>query len=398
MLHERLQEFGKDLILSSLGAIRTFQTHGWENQAAQTSIDRLSKLINEHLDELGGQLHLDIVDEMLLVNGTRLRGFGPHQLQFEQLVQLFRERALGGVAFLSPVTQEALRFWLAAFGQRADQESDRKKIRADLDKVFAWGIQTRDPRTLTTLESQETHRVSTMAFALQTFGRLVVCFREFVNAMREGRDPYANRLGVVRVVQDLVDAVMARPEAIYEVVETQRVRKLERPYEDVHAASTAVYSVLIARMLSLGRTLLLDVGTSALLADAAATLHVSDKVARIGALDREARVRLKAELTRSVQVLLGTSGNDDSAMLRTIVAYEHHHTLGTGRSETPHIISRIVTVASAYDAMLSDRPWRAALTRTEAVKNLGNDAGTRYDPAIVSAFLSLVGTFAAPPS
>ncbi|MGH2839543.1 MAG: HD-GYP domain-containing protein [Solirubrobacteraceae bacterium] len=53
--------------------------------------------------------------------------------------------------------------------------------------------------------------------------------------------------------------------------------------------------------------------------------------------------------------------------------------------------SRIVAVADAYSAMTTDRPYRAALTHAAAVVELRENAGTQFDPAVVSAALVVLG-------
>ena len=54
------------------------------------------------------------------------------------------------------------------------------------------------------------------------------------------------------------------------------------------------------------------------------------------------------------------------------------------------LLARILTVADAYSAMISDRPYRKALTRDEAIAELRKGAGTYFDPGIVSTFIQCV--------
>jgi len=51
---------------------------------------------------------------------------------------------------------------------------------------------------------------------------------------------------------------------------------------------------------------------------------------------------------------------------------------------------RILTVADAYDAMISDRPYRKALTKKEAEEELKRYSGTHFDPKVVEEFLKLI--------
>jgi diguanylate cyclase (GGDEF)-like protein len=52
--------------------------------------------------------------------------------------------------------------------------------------------------------------------------------------------------------------------------------------------------------------------------------------------------------------------------------------------------SRIVAVCDTYGAMISERPYRPALTHEDACRELRASAGTQFDPAVVRAFLDEV--------
>jgi len=54
--------------------------------------------------------------------------------------------------------------------------------------------------------------------------------------------------------------------------------------------------------------------------------------------------------------------------------------------------ARIITVADAFDAMTSDRPYRKALSYAEARRRLHAGIGTQFDPRVVAAALSVLPT------
>jgi HD-GYP domain-containing protein (c-di-GMP phosphodiesterase class II) len=80
----------------------------------------------------------------------------------------------------------------------------------------------------------------------------------------------------------------------------------------------------------------------------------------------------------------------------TYVRWHHERYDGTGypdglaRGSIP-LGARIISVADAFDAMTTDRPYRAALTVDEAVRRLRSGAGSQWDPRVVVAFLELLG-------
>ena len=52
--------------------------------------------------------------------------------------------------------------------------------------------------------------------------------------------------------------------------------------------------------------------------------------------------------------------------------------------------ARIIAVCDAYDAIVSGRPYREALSRDEAIRRLVENSGTQFDPSVVGAFLEVI--------
>ena len=65
------------------------------------------------------------------------------------------------------------------------------------------------------------------------------------------------------------------------------------------------------------------------------------------------------------------------------------HPHGLARDAIP-LSGRIMAVADTYSAMTTDRPYRAARSRQEAIAELQACAGTQFDPKIVEAFISCI--------
>ncbi len=61
---------------------------------------------------------------------------------------------------------------------------------------------------------------------------------------------------------------------------------------------------------------------------------------------------------------------------------------GTRSGEIP-LGARIFAVADAFDAMTSDRPYRAALSFEDAVARISEGRGRQFDPVVVDAFLAV---------
>jgi HD-GYP domain-containing protein (c-di-GMP phosphodiesterase class II) len=75
------------------------------------------------------------------------------------------------------------------------------------------------------------------------------------------------------------------------------------------------------------------------------------------------------------------------------VLYHHERWDGcgypTGRAGTQiPLEARILAVVDCYDAMTSDRPYRAALPADDAAAEVDRCAGTQFDPDVAVAFLA----------
>ncbi|HEY3426355.1 MAG TPA: HD domain-containing phosphohydrolase [Negativicutes bacterium] len=76
-----------------------------------------------------------------------------------------------------------------------------------------------------------------------------------------------------------------------------------------------------------------------------------------------------------------------------IPGVKHHHERFDGNGYPGQlagtdidILARIISVADAFDAMTTDRPYRKGLTIEQALAELASNAGSQFDPEVVTAF------------
>ena len=53
------------------------------------------------------------------------------------------------------------------------------------------------------------------------------------------------------------------------------------------------------------------------------------------------------------------------------------------------LAARIMSVADVYDALISERPYKASMKHEEALKIITEDSGKRFDPDVIDAFLAV---------
>jgi len=78
-----------------------------------------------------------------------------------------------------------------------------------------------------------------------------------------------------------------------------------------------------------------------------------------------------------------------------VVLHHHEYYDGSGypdglKGESIDLGARIFTVADHYDALISDRPYRAGLPREKVIGFIKEDSGTKFDPNVVRAFLEVM--------
>jgi diguanylate cyclase (GGDEF)-like protein/PAS domain S-box-containing protein len=101
---------------------------------------------------------------------------------------------------------------------------------------------------------------------------------------------------------------------------------------------------------------------------------------------------VKAHTETGYQILRAA---DEYSDLAIHALYHHENWNGTGypkglkELEIP-LFSRIISVADAYEAMTSDRPYRKAMDPLLAIDELKRNAGIQFDPDIVHVFLEKV--------
>jgi len=78
-----------------------------------------------------------------------------------------------------------------------------------------------------------------------------------------------------------------------------------------------------------------------------------------------------------------------------IISHHHDHFDGGGLDQTLRgkeipLGARIVALADAYQAMISDRPYRKAMTRLDAIEEIQWYSGTQFDPIVANAMINII--------
>jgi HD-GYP domain-containing protein (c-di-GMP phosphodiesterase class II) len=159
----------------------------------------------------------------------------------------------------------------------------------------------------------------------------------------------------------------------------------------VHSTRLAEWAIRVARKLNISEEHLYQVEVAALLHDIGKVGVPDSILKKQGPLTPDERAVINRHPEYSWSILRLFPGLEDASLY----ALHHHENVdGTGYpaglkgAEVP-LVSRIVSVIDAYDAMVSNRCYRKGLSHQEAVRRLLESSGTQFDLNVVQAFIPI---------
>ena len=156
------------------------------------------------------------------------------------------------------------------------------------------------------------------------------------------------------------------------------------------AARTMTLAVAVGERLSCSEDEIAALKLGALFHDIG-TIGVPETVLRKpGALDEREWQEVRAHSSIGANLL---SNVPMLGRVRPIVLSHHERYDGTGypqglREDQIPLAAQIIAVADAFSAMTDGRPYRAAMSQADAVKELRANAGTQFNPVVVEAFIA----------
>ena len=162
-------------------------------------------------------------------------------------------------------------------------------------------------------------------------------------------------------------------------------------YTRRHSAHVAEQSAAIVKSLGFSKERQEVLRVAALLHDVG-KIGLPDRILRKpGALTRDEEEAVRQHsLLGSLMVSQHLPELDE---VREAVASHHERWNGAGypaqlKGRDIPLLGRILAVADAYSAMITDRPYRAGLSLEDAKKELVKGSGTQFDPEVVRVFMN----------
>jgi|SRR5580765_1813257 len=226
------------------------------------------------------------------------------------------------------------------------------------------------------------------------------CERQFAEAAHDCKrlselvpsQPVRARAQAERLSQALVDKMLGAPELCIRLLSDAAGDKAS-----THALNVTVIALLMGRRFGLSEADMLDLGVGAMLHD-------------IGKLDLPDRVRHRedhfsgAESRRYEEHVAHGIGHARkmglSAGAALVIAQHHEHADGSGfplrlNTDRMSAAARIVALVDRYDNLCNPAVAARALTPHESISLLFAQGQTKFDTAILGAFIRMMGVYPA---
>jgi len=167
------------------------------------------------------------------------------------------------------------------------------------------------------------------------------------------------------------------------------------PYTFRHSENVTKFVLAIAQEMKLPQVDIENLRIASLLHDIGKIAIRDGILSKPGKLTDEEFKEIQKHVVKGEEIL-----NVIPFLKRVSLLVRHHHEWFDGSRGYPDKIknhqielgARIISVADSLDAMISDRPYRKALTLPEACEELKKNSGTQFDPEIVGVFMRIMET------
>jgi putative nucleotidyltransferase with HDIG domain len=293
---------------------------------------------------------------------NRLAGAGIQRIEFE--TEVTREE------FENFLTQLLAKLTLFAVQQTGEARSGGPI------KFGAVGIKE--------LESGPDLQTATIALSLHEEAETVQWLHEEMSG--GGGLPLAEAEAVVR---SLASAMHGDQAVVLPLLSLRRYDE----YTTTHSLNVCVLAMGIAEWFGLGARDVRAFGVAGLLHDIGKVKIPTEILNKTGRLTPEEREIMNRHPVEGARIIMESEENLD---LAAVVAYEHHIMQNGGgypRLDYPrecHQASKLVHVCDVYDALRTNRPYRAAWPAPKVLDYLEERAGTEFEPDVARRFVKMM--------
>lgn len=194
------------------------------------------------------------------------------------------------------------------------------------------------------------------------------------------------------VVGKMMESVIRNPDALVPLARLKR----QDAYATEHAVATAALIIAFGHHQGMPQPEIEKLALGTMVKDVGQAAIDARLIGKPGMLSKDEFSIVQSHVEEGLAVLEATSRLSETSVA---VVLEHHERYnGCGypyrmAGDEISVAGRMAAIVDTYDAMTSQRPYRAAISPSLALRQLYDEGGSQYDPALVAAFVKTVGIF-----
>jgi putative nucleotidyltransferase with HDIG domain len=191
---------------------------------------------------------------------------------------------------------------------------------------------------------------------------------------------------LTKYARDLEDAYVSMVKVVAAAIDARD------SYTHGHSARVAQLSLLIGEQIGLSKADLRDLEVACLFHDVGKIKTPDSILLKQGKLTEAEYTEMKKHVEYGASILSWAP-----SLFKYIPSTRHHHEWHNGKGYPDGLVgdniplfAAIISIADAFDAMTSNRPYRKALFKEEALSRIARMSGTQFRPELVEIFLELM--------
>ncbi len=193
------------------------------------------------------------------------------------------------------------------------------------------------------------------------------------------------------LVEEISNSVLRNPGALISLARL----KTADDYTFMHSVAVCALMIALARQLGLDEQQTREAGMAGLLHDLGKAMIPLEILNKPGKLTDAEFDLVKTHPAEGFKLLLGGTGINE--ITKDVCLHHHEKVDGSGypkglTGETMSIFAKMGAVCDVYDAVTSNRPYKAGWDPAESIKRMAEWTG-HFDPAVFQAFVKSLGIY-----
>jgi HD-GYP domain-containing protein (c-di-GMP phosphodiesterase class II) len=193
------------------------------------------------------------------------------------------------------------------------------------------------------------------------------------------------------LVEEISNSVLRNPGALISLARL----KIADDYTYMHSVAVCALMIALSRKLELDEQRIRDAGMAGLLHDLGKAMIPMEILNKPGKLTETEFALVKTHPEEGHKLLLGGKGISD--ITKDVCLHHHEKIDGSGypkglSGEMISLFAKMGAVCDVYDAITSNRPYKAGWDPAESIKRMAEWKG-HFDPTVFQAFVKSLGIY-----